>query len=145
MVSVSIESSEQIEARLRGVIAAADFVRHEGAWYYREALADHPPTLTADTLAVVRDQDSWSCLVPATTQDSSDVEQFGIFSFHFPDRLDNSGFVGWLATHLKTRLGTGVFVICGSNRFRGGIYDYWGCPISLIDDVIEVIEELRAG
>ncbi|MGP4027073.1 DUF6196 family protein [Actinomadura sp. 3N407] len=144
MVSVSIETSEQVEERLRRVIAAADFVRHEGVWCFRESPADHPPTLTADTLAVVGDQDSWSCLVPATAQDGGDVERFGIFSFHFPDQADNSGFVGWLATHLKSRLGTGVFVICGSNRSRGGIYDYWGCPIGLIDDVIEVVEGLRA-
>lgn len=66
------------------------------------------------------------------------------FSFHFPDQSDNSGFVGWLATHLKSRLGTGVFVVCGSNHSRDGIYDYWGCPISLIEDVIQVVEELRA-
>jgi hypothetical protein len=63
----------------------------------------------------------------------------------FPAGLDNSGFVGWLAGRLKTELGTGVFVICGSNRDRGGIYDYWGCPIGLLDDTVAVVEALRAG
>ena len=142
MVGVSVETSEQTEGRLRHVIASADFVLHDGAWCFQESLADRPPVLTGDTLAVVRDQDSWSALVPATGN-SRDVELFGVFSFHFPDGLDNSGFVGWLATLLKTRLGTGVFVVCGSNRARGGIYDYWGCPISLIDDTVQVIEGLR--
>jgi hypothetical protein len=66
-----------------------------------------------------------------------------IFSFHFPDRSDNSGFVGWLATHLKQRFGTGVFVICGHNASRGGVYDYWGCPIALGDDIIAEIRRLN--
>lgn len=51
--------------------------------------------------------------------------------------------VDWLATHLKSRLGAGVFVVCGSDRSGCGSCDY-GCPISLIDDVIQIIEELRA-
>jgi hypothetical protein len=93
---------------------------------------------------VVREQESWSRLVPLAREDV-DAERFGIFSFHFADHLDNSGFVGWLATHLKVELGTGVFVICGSNRARGGIYDYWGCPVDLLDQAVAVVRALRAG
>ena len=59
------------------------------------------------------------------------VDSFGVFCCHFPPDVDNSGFVGWLATHLKRRFGTGVFVICGQNLSRGGIYDYWGFPFEL--------------
>jgi hypothetical protein len=91
-----------------------------------------------------RDEESWSRLVPLTAE-ADDVERFGIFSFHFPDGADNSGFVGWPATHLKAELGTGVFVVCGSNRARGGIYDYWGCPIDLLDQAAATVETLRAG
>ncbi|MEV4573621.1 DUF6196 family protein [Nonomuraea jabiensis] len=143
MVSVSVETAEQTEARLRRVIAAAHLVVHNGVWCFQESPADCPPALTGDTLAVVRDDESWSALVPFT-QEHDGVERFGVFSFHFPADLDNSGFVGWLATRLKVQLGTGVFVICGSNRAGGGIYDYWGCPIDLVDDALAVIEELRA-
>jgi len=142
MVSVSIETAEQTEQRLRREIAQADLVVHDGVWCFEESPADQPPTLTAETLAVVRDQESWSRLVPLT-QEGDDVERFGIFSFHFADHVDNSGFVGWLATHLKVELGTGVFVVCGSNRARGGIYDYWGCPIDLLDQAIAVVRTLR--
>ncbi|MFC9438074.1 DUF6196 family protein, partial [Nocardia sp. NPDC057030] len=85
-----------------------------------------PPQLTPRTLAVVRDAEKWSALVPFAEADGAEVEKFGLFSFHFPTGLDNSGFVGWLAGQLKRTLGTGVFVVCGSNRERGGIYDYWG-------------------
>jgi hypothetical protein len=28
-------------------------------------------------------------------------------------KVDNSGFVGWLASHLKAAIGTGVLVVCG--------------------------------
>ncbi|KZM75388.1 hypothetical protein AWN90_18560 [Nocardia terpenica] len=142
MVSVSIETAEQTEQRLRRVIAEADLVVHDGVWCFTECPADQPPTLTGGTLAVVRDQESWSSLVPFT-EDSDGVERFGIFSFHFPDGADNSGFVGWLATHLKSELGTGVFVVCGSNRARGGIYDYWGCPVDVLDQAIAVVGKLR--
>ena len=68
--------------------------------------------------------------------------EFKIFSFHFKDCADNSGFVGWLASHLKTELGTGVFVTCGQNIKRGGIYDYWGCPIEISEDVVSEIKKL---
>jgi hypothetical protein len=44
---------------------------------------------------------------------------------------------------LKTELGTGVFVICGSNHTRGGIYEYWGCPINLLDQTTAIINSLR--
>ncbi|MBA3339895.1 MAG: hypothetical protein H0T54_09185, partial [Geodermatophilaceae bacterium] len=64
-------------------------------------------------------------------------------SFHFPYGLDNSGFVGWLGSVLKHELGTGVFVVCGQNSRRGGIYDYWGCPAQLRHEAARVIEELR--
>ncbi|MCF2528658.1 DUF6196 family protein [Yinghuangia soli] len=144
MVSVSVETAEQTEQRLRRVIAQADLVVHDGIWCFEESPADQPPALTRETLAVVRDSESWSHLVPFRQQDGG-VERFGIFSFHFTDQMDNSGFVGWLATRLKVELGTGVLVVCGSNRTRGGIYDYWGCPIDLVDKAIAVVEALRAG
>lgn len=142
MVSVSVETAEQSERRLRRVIAEADLVVHDGVWGFEEFPANQPPALTSETLAVVRDQESWSRLAPLTP-DTGDVERFGVFSFHFPDQVDNSGFVGWLATRLKAELGTGVFVVCGSNRARGGIYDYWGCPIDLLDRAVAVVEALR--
>lgn len=144
MVSVSMETPRQTEERLRGVIAQAELVVHDGVWFFEESPADQPPPLTGDTLAVVRDEDSWSRLVPLTGEGEG-VERFGIFSFHFPAEVDNSGFVGWLASHLKASLGTGVFVICGSNRARGGIYDYWGCPAELLDQAVAVVKGLRAG
>lgn len=55
---------------------------------------------------------------------------------------DNSGFVGWLASHLKQKLGTGVFVTCGQNSNRGGIFDYWGCPAELGPSAIEEVKKL---
>ncbi|WP_067820211.1 DUF6196 family protein [Actinomadura kijaniata] len=144
MVSVSRETAEQTEERLRRVIAQADLLVHDGAWRFEESPLDRPPALTADTLAVVRDEESWSRLVPAEGE-GGDAERFGVFSFHFPEGLDNSGFVGWLAGRLKASLGTGVFVVCGSNRDRGGIYDHWGCPADLLDEAVAVVEALRAG
>lgn len=146
MVDVSVETAEQTERRLRRVIAAADLAVHEGVWCFRESPADSPPPLDAGTLAVVRDADTWCRLVPFEASQEgadTDVERFGVFSFHFPDGVDNSGFVGWLASILKAELGTGVFVVCGSNRDRGGIYDYWGCAADLLEEAVAVVTALR--
>lgn len=144
MVDISVETEAETDQRLRQVIAGAELVVHEGVWCFRETPLAHPPELTADTLAVVHDTESWSALVRFTSN-GTEVEQFGLFSFHFPAGLDNSGFVGWLATHLKRALGTGVFVVCGSNRHRGGIYDYWGCPATLLPEVEATLAALRTA
>lgn len=143
MVDVSIETPEETATRLRKVIGAADLVIQQGAWHFVEYPSGRPPELTGEELAVVHDEDSWSTLVPAG--DNAAVERFGVFSFHFPSRVDNSGFVGWLASHLKQQLGTGVFVVCGSNARRGGIYDHWGCPETQLSRVVQVVQELRAA
>ncbi len=45
-------------------------------------------------------------------------------------RVDNIGFVGWLATQRDVAPGTGV-VVRGQNSVPGGIYEYWGCPAQL--------------
>jgi len=141
VVGISFESREQTERRLRTVIANAELVILDGEWSFQEAPLDRPPALTERVLAVVRDETAWSWLTTAT---SAAGERFVLFSFHFADGLDNSGFVGWLATALKQELGTGVLVICGQNSGRGGIYDYWGCPAQLRDEATRVIRQLRA-
>lgn len=127
---------------MRRVVAAAEFQVLPGRWAFGEAPLDRPPRLDPGVLAVVRDEDSWSWLAPAS---GAEPEVFALFSLHFPDRQDNSGFVGWLAAGLKAHLGTGVFVVCGQNSARGGIYDYWGCPAVLADGARSVVEGLRAA
>lgn len=92
-----------------------------------------------NSLCLVRDEEVWSQLVPST---DNSKELFIIFSFHFNDCQDNSGFIGWLANHLKAKLGTGLFVTCGQNTSRGGIFDYWGCPIILKEKVIFEVKKL---
>ena len=142
VVSISQETPEQTERRLLEVIASATLVTFEGEWTFQEAPLNQPPELTPQLLAVVRDEFSWSWLT-ATTPDTAEDERFALFSFHFAEGLDNSGFVGWLATELKRELGTGVFVVCGQNSARGGIYDYWGAPAQLRDEAAGVINKLR--
>ncbi|MET8283130.1 DUF6196 family protein [Micromonospora sp. NPDC005174] len=143
MVGISQESPDETVLRLRQVIAAAELVIFDGEWSFHEAPLTQPPALTVDLLAVVRDEDRWSWLAPSGG--ATDGECFTVFSFHFPPGVDNSGFVGWLATEFKHRLGTGVFVICGHNSDRGGIYDYWGCPAQVGAEAVQVLGDLRAG
>jgi hypothetical protein len=136
----SQESPDETQARLLKVIAAAEVSFLTGTFAYDEfPLRDFELHVRPDALALVRDDAAWSMLVPSGDKAQ---ELFSVFSFHFADGLDNSGFVGWLATHLKRTLGTGVFVICGQNSRRGGIFDYWGCPAGLANEVRRAVEEL---
>ncbi len=54
---------------------------------------------------MVKYNEVWSYLIPMENEVS---ENFKIFSFHFKDGLDNSGFVGWLASKIKEELGSGL-------------------------------------
>lgn len=138
---ISSESAEQTTARLRRVIAAAQLRWLEGAYAYEEyPLCGFPANRVEHALAFVRDEQVWSVLVPAT---DAAPEPFAVFSFHFAAFLDNSGFVGWLASEFKARLGTGVFVICGHNVARGGVFDYWGVPMRLRKDAADLVSKLR--
>ncbi len=140
---VSHETLDATERRLCDVIRAASFQTWQERFAFEEyPLSGLPVDATSDALALVRDDDVWSVLRPAGVDA---VERFGIFAFHFADALDNSGFVGWLASRIKRDLGAGVFVICGQNSRRGGIFDYWGVPEALTDDVVALIADLRAA
>jgi hypothetical protein len=101
---------------------------------------DFPAKEAPHGLAFVRDEEVWSVL-KAAGPDA--VEPFGLFSFHFRDGLDNSGFVGWLASTLKREFGTGVVVVCGQNSRRGGIFDYWGVPMAMRSAAVGVLNRLR--
>jgi hypothetical protein len=140
---ISQESPSQTHARLAKVLAAAELVVHERPYAFVEAdISNFPTQLIAQALAFVRDEDVWSALVPSST---AEQEQFVVFGFHFTPGLDNSGFVGWLASHLKSCLGTGVMILCGQNTNRGGIFDHWGAPWSLRDAVVAELHRLRSG
>ncbi|MCY1556532.1 hypothetical protein D9M68_932910 [compost metagenome] len=103
-------------------------------------MKNFPHDLLSEALAFVRDENVWSALVPSSKPEQ---ERFILFSFHFQPDLDNSGFVGWLASHLKAEVGTGVLVVCGQNSHRGGIFDYWGAPLSVAEQVIAEVRRLR--
>lgn len=141
-MDISHESPNETEQRLRRVIATADlYVFPDDYTFVERDIESFPADLVSQALALVRDRDVWSALVPA---EERTVERFVVFRFHFERGLGNSGFVGWLATHLKRSLGTGVFVVCGQNSDRGGIFDYWGAPASLRADVLRELRSLRS-
>jgi len=143
MVDILRETVEEAECRLRRVITKARLRIYPCMYAFQEFPLDQfPGAVRANALALVRDDNVWSQLVPS---DDTRQELFGIFRFHFPAGADNSGFVGWLATHLKQRFGTGVFVTCGQNQADGGIFDYWGVPAVLADAVFEELSQLVQG
>ncbi|MEO9965770.1 MAG: DUF6196 family protein [Reichenbachiella sp.] len=136
---ISRESKEETEKRLQEVLKTATFKVYEEPYYFREIPADDFQ-FDSKALAMVRDDQVWSQLVPV---EHEGTENFRIFRFHFKKGLDNSGFVGWLATKIKEEFGSGIFVVCGQNSKQGGIFDYNGCPIEIADQVIDFILKLR--
>jgi hypothetical protein len=143
MVTISRETAEQTDERLRRIITRARLRVYPGSYAFLEfPVVFFPMAARADALAFVRDDEVWSQLVPSSDDDR---DLFAIFRFHFPPDVDNSGFVGWLATHLKQRFGTGVFVTCGQNRRDGGVFDYWGVPLARREDVFAEVERLVEG
>ena len=137
MVSISHERRVESERRLRAVLRSAEHVHLDGAWCFRRLAGATPP---AEALATVKDVDGWCALMPATEESG---ERFGVTLTTFASEIENSGYVGWIATLIRERLGSGVFVICGDNPQRGGIFDYLGYPLEVADAVRALIEELR--
>ena len=143
MVNVSHESVEETVNHLRRMITRCDLATYSRTYCFEEfPLSEMPRRIRPDALAVVRDDDVWSQLVPS---DDTSRELFSLWRFHFREGDDNSGFVGWLADHLKRKLGTGIFVVCGQNSDRAGIFDYWGCPAALGGPAIAEVRKLVRG
>lgn len=136
---ISKETREQTEDRLIEVLKSSKLTIYETPYYFKETSVDDF-YFDPKALAMVKDEEVWSYLIPI---ESTQTENFKIFSFHFKDGLDNSGFVGWLASKIKEELGSGLFVVCGQNSKKGGIFDYWGCPIKIADEVLSFINKLK--
>jgi hypothetical protein len=140
MVSISNETAAQTEARLRQVIKRSRLTVYPEPYAFEEfPIEEFGERADPAALALVRDDTTFSLLLPAQPEAA---ETFVLWRFHFPRDADNSGFVGWLASHLKLRFGTGVFVVCGQNSNDGGIFDYWGAPWQLAKPVLEEIHAL---
>lgn len=140
-MDVTHESRDEIDERLRRVMGQVDLQVYDRPYLFEESSMEEGCVPDDRALAFVRDDEVWSRLVAAPSHPEGEL--FRIFRFHFPEDVDNSGFVGWLASHLKASLGTGVFVVCGQNSGRGGIFDYWGCPWEVGDEVLAEVARLR--
>ncbi len=129
MVTVSTEVSAQTEARLRGVFrrSSVDWLPRLWAFVEREDASSRD-----DWIAEIRDDGHLSALCPAT---GTAAERFGVFRVVLPRDEDDSGFVGWLASRVKAATGSGMFVICGHDQERGGVFDYYGVPETAVADV----------
>ncbi|NIH80461.1 DUF6196 family protein [Amycolatopsis viridis] len=135
MVSISRETGAQTEARLRRVFRTSAIEWLDGAWTFVEG-AD--AARRDDAIALIRDEGRSSALCPAT----GDGERFAVFRVVLPRGADDSGFVGWLASRVKASTGSGLFVICGQDSDRGGIFDYYGVPEAAAGEVRQVLDRL---
>ncbi len=140
---IQTETPAQTDSRLRRVLRDAELHALPDQWHFTEfAHAVFATSLHPNALALIRDGDRWSQLIPA---DASAAEPLTLWSIHFQAGIDNSGFVGWLATLIKQHTGSGVAVICGQNTERGGIFDYWCAPSLAALAIHALFKELRSS
>jgi hypothetical protein len=143
-MGVAKEFPAQTERRLRAVLRAASRERLPGTWHYHEFPAERfPQDARADALALVRGEAGWSQLVPISDGEQP-AEPLRLWTFRFAPDAPNSGFVGWLASTIKLRTGAGVIVVCGYDAEHGGVFDHWGCPAEIGDEVLALVDELSA-
>ena len=75
---ISFETEDEKERRLRKVIKKSDFKVYEGTYYFEEfALKEFSQKANENALALVRDDEVWSQLVPSSDEKE---ELFVIFS-----------------------------------------------------------------
>jgi len=142
------EATEQMHERLSGIMAASRFeaLSQPYAWQQVSKLSQ----LHATALAAVRDGSTWYALAAVTPEAAG---AYRIMVFHFAEGSNASGFVAWLAGIIKKEVRTGVMVVCGFDaratpalwQTSLGLFDYWGCPWGLGDEVIALVERLRRG
>ena len=137
MVTVSQEVGAQTEARLRDVFRQSAVEWLPGLWAFVEG---EEAVRHNDSIAEIRDEGRLSALYPSLTA----AERFGVFRVVLPRGADDSGFVGWLASRVKAQTGSGLFVICGQNARRGGIFDFYGVPEAAIGEVGTVLARSRS-
>jgi hypothetical protein len=140
------ETSEQMHERLLEVIAKSQYepLSQPYAW---QAVPDSRQ-VPDGALAAVRDGDAWYALAPSI-QDAEG--NYRVFSFHFAEGTNASGFVAWLAGLMKEEAGTGAMVVCGFDardtpalwQTSLGLFDFWGCPWRKGDAVLALVERLR--
>lgn len=140
------ETADQMHDRLLGVIAKSRFEAFSEpyAWQDIPDLRQIPD----GALAAVRDGEAWHALAPAV---QGTKENYRVFSFHFAESTNASGFVAWLAALMKQDAGTGAMVVCGFDARNNpelwqtslGLFDYWGCSWIKGDEVIALVERLR--
>jgi hypothetical protein len=140
------ETVEQMEGRLLGVISQSRFELLPDDYVWAPMNLGHAPAREA--IACVRDGDTWSQFIPASSTASS--QRYRVVSFYFKEGTNASGFVAWLAAHLKRSAGTGSVVICGKDRRDSpelfqtslGVFDYWCCPVAAGDKFVAVVRSL---
>jgi hypothetical protein len=140
------ETSEQMHHRLLKVIARSRFesLSQPYAWQAIPGSRQIPD----GALAAVRDGHAWYALAPSEPDAKG---TYRVFSFHFAEGTNASGFVAWLAGLMKEDAGTGAMVVCGFDARDNpalwqtslGLFDYWGCPWSKGEAVMTLIERLR--
>lgn len=142
-MDVTPETSTETQHRLLRVMAHARVDVLSLQYMFVEFhISQFPAHLSTTALAFVKDNVVWSALVPVEASTPPN-DSYLVVGFHFAADIPNGGFIGWLASEFKRQLGTGVFVVCGQNSADGGVFDYWGIPVSVAAEALKMITKMQ--
>ena len=140
---VSAETAEQTDARLRRVMAMATLDVDDRSWWFEELARSRTSSVGRGRMP---SRSSATPTAGASSSRSARPTHRPSDSGSGPSIPERGGQqrLRRLARHphQARNPGGGVFVVCGQNSRRGGIYDHWGCPEAVADQVLETIHAL---
>ena len=136
-----VETPSRTEARLREALRSAEIVLMESPYAWR-LVANFPSQVSDEAVALARDEDGWSQLVPAPGARSA--SGWALIRFRFVAGAAIDGFTDWLAAHLRRRVTPRLMIASGLSQRTGGLYLYWGVPLALREQVMREIDILSS-
>ena len=110
--------------------------------YAWRPVADFPSQVSGEAVALARDEDGWSQLVPAPGARSASGWALIRLSFVAGAAID--GLTDWLAAYLRRRVTPRLMIASGLSQRTGGLYLYWGVPLALGEQVMREIDILSS-
>jgi hypothetical protein len=137
MTTVKIETNSKLIERLYYVLKQSEFVEFDELYYFKQF--EETPNLENNALSYIRNGNYWTGLIEA---EDDRTENYKIFCFKVNTTSNNSGFLGWMATEIKKKLGISIIVFCSHCPTTDKDILYIGCSSLYGNQVKNFIETL---
>ena len=142
VLGLDVETPSRTEARLRDALRSAEIRLLEPAYAWT-LVEDFPSQVSDEAVALAKDEDGWSQLVPAPG--ARVAEGWALIRFRFGDGSNIDGLTDWLAAFLRRRVTPRLMIASGLSQRTGRLYLYWGVPPALREQVMREIDILSTS